>query len=173
MELDNARGWRPDIGEVLVGTVTGISKGWSEEGEKFYPIITIKPEGPARVAKVDKDGKALDEYETTSDPVAVHCFHAVLYARIVELRPELGERIGIKFVKATEKIKGQKKSTPSIYNVKIEGREANVWDVMEVDERAAKAAQKQQNQGRVLYEDAPNAEEPVVTATDADDDIPF
>lgn len=166
MNLENARGWRPEVGNVITGKVVDIARGWSDQKEAFYPIVTIEPENPVRVAKVDKFGKPLeDQYEKTTAPVAVHCFHTVLYMRVVELKPEIGERIGIKFAKDTVKDKNSKKgNTPAVYNVKIEGRASDVWDVMTVDPR--EAAAKARNVAAV-------PDVPVIENTDDTDDIPF
>lgn len=123
MNLENAEGWRPEVGEVLTGTVTDIARAWSDHKNGFYPIVTVKS---------DSGSSKIDE----GTEVAVHCFHTVLYNRVVELRPVIGERIGIKYVAATEKGGKGGNNKPAIYNVKIEGRSAEgVWDSMDTDPR--------------------------------------
>lgn len=149
MNLENAEGWRPEVGETLVGTVTDITRAWSDYKDGWYPIVTI--ESDKRSSKVE-DGTE----------VAVHCFHTVLFNRMVELMPKIGETIGIKYVAATEKDdkkKGQNK--PAIYNVRIEGRSADVWGSMSADPRFTSTP-------TVTQESAA-----VEAVTQSDDDIPF
>lgn len=102
MELSYAEGWRPEEGDTLIGRVTEVATGRSQfGGGGKYPIITVQPEEGA--------------------PVAVHCFHAALKARVLDLKPMPGERIGVKFVG-----KRPHKTDPSLtvadYIVKVEGR---------------------------------------------------
>src|SRR6266487_2231880 len=117
MNLDTAEGWRPEVGDVIIGVVTDIARGFSDYRESYYPIVTIQP----------------DE----GSPVAVHCFHTVLLNRMVELKPKIGETIGIKFVKGSEKStdKGKRGNTASIYNVRVKGRsDSDIWNSMPQDE---------------------------------------
>lgn len=107
MDLSYAQGWVPDDGAVLVGTVTDIAMGWSDFMNGHYPIVTVQPE----------DG---------GDPVAVHGFHAALFSQLKQLRPEKGERIGIKY-EGQRPHKTNAKQTVAVYIVKIDGRTADVW----------------------------------------------
>lgn len=129
---DLPEGWRPEEGDVLVGTVLDVTKGWSDYTNDFYPIVVIQPKG--------KDKPA----------VSVHAFHAVLRNRLVELRPVAGETIGIKFGGVVKSKDG--KRDISTYNVKVEGRTADVWGDLGGTPREAAT---------------------VVTRDAADDDIPF
>lgn len=180
MNLDMAPAWRPVVGEVLVGKVLDISRGWSDQAEKYYPIITVKPESPVTRLKdgvTDNASTDAKDYEASADPVAVHAFHTVLYMRLTELRPTVGERVGIKYVKPTEKApknSGRKGNLPAIYNVKIDGRTADIWDAMEVDPRLATARARNEKvpDSAVEPDDyTPNRE--LGHDTTDDDDIPF
>jgi hypothetical protein len=146
MNLNYAEGWRPEEGDTLIGTVTDVSIGRSNFGGS-YPIVTVQPD----------DGTA---------EVAVHGFHAALRARFMELQPEPGERIGIKFV-AKEAHKSAPGQTVAKYIVRIEGRgTANVWGNLAADDKMAPVPQS----------DVPEGFTPVDTPPakpDADDDIPF
>lgn len=133
MDLEYAEGWRPNEGDTIIGEVVEIGKGWSDQSDSHYPIITIKPQ----------DG---------GDPVAVHCFHTTLYGRLLDLRPKVGERIGIKY-QGKDKTKDGKREVAK-YVVKMDrGADANaIWDSL----------------------DSPNAPKGGDSATPAtDDDIPF
>lgn len=134
MNLDNAEGWRPEVGEVIVGTVTDIARAFSEFKEGYYPIVTIEKE----------DG----------EQVAIHCFHTVLYNRVVELQPKVGEIIGIKYVSATEK--DGKKNKAAVYNVRVKGRSADIWASMPVDARLV-----------------PKPQDAAAVTENTEDDIPF
>lgn len=175
MNLEIAPAWRPTVGDVLVGEVTDVNRGWSDQAEKYYPIITVQPEKPARILKEGKENDSTDDkdFEYQEGPVAVHCFHTVLYMRMVELRPELGNRIGVKYVSATEKskVKGTKGNTPAIYNVRIDGRASDVWDAMEQDPRLVAA--KAKNAAAKAATDVPPLDLVVAQADVEDDDIPF
>lgn len=116
--LDYAEGWNPSEGDVLIGTITDLGLGWSDWRGGNYPIVTIQP---------DRDGAGNE-----LAPVALHCFHHSLFARVTALRPIVGERIGVKF-KGKSKTKDGKR-TVAQYVVRIEGRSAEdqqgFWDRM-------------------------------------------
>lgn len=157
MNLDTAEGWRPEAGDFLVGEVTDISRALNWNSDGYYPIVTIK---------VEKGTSGGNDVSDTL--VAVHCFHAILANRMVELRPKVGETIGVKFVRGSEKPKKKgEKHTPAVYNVRIKGRSADsIWDSMPSN--------------LPLKSDIPesdvnsNAEDFIAGAvTQEDDDIPF
>lgn len=148
MDLSYADGWRPEEGATLVGKVVSIDSGSSNYGGGTYPIVTVQPEGGG-------------------DPVAVHCFHAALKSRMMEARPNIGERIGIKFVG-----KRQHRTDPSLtvadYIVRVERQDAgNVWDRME-GRTPPTPAPAPRTDVPVDASDFAPAQQPL-----ADDDIPF
>lgn len=132
MELESIpEGWRPKDGDVIIGTVQEVTKGWSDYTDTYYPIVVIKPD----------DG----------DAVSVHAFHAVLRNRLTELRPVVGETLGIKYVGKQKSKDGKRDVT--VYIVKVEGRSGgNVWDEVE---------------------ETPRVASPVGSDVPTDDDIPF
>lgn len=103
MDFEYAEGWRPKDGDTLIGRVTDLSMGNSEYGS--YPIVTVQPE----------DG----------DAVAVHCFHTSLNNQMQQIRPRVGETVGIKF-KGKTKTKDGKREV-AVYVVKVKGRTVDVW----------------------------------------------
>jgi hypothetical protein len=107
MDLEYAEGWRPEPGDTVIGPILDLSQGWSDQTQTHYPIVTLHDD------KTDKD-------------VAVHCFHQVLRSKMNELRPMVGETIGIKFVEKRATKDGKREV--SVYNVKVKGRSANIWD---------------------------------------------
>ena len=111
-------GWRPKDGDVLIGSVTEVTRGWSDYADEYYPIVVVQPKG---------DGP----------PVAVHAFHQVLKNRLTELRPRIGEELGIKYVGQTRSKDG--KRTITVYIVKVNGRDntAEVWDSVDATPRVA------------------------------------
>ncbi len=74
-----APGWRPEVGDAVIGTVVDIDEALSNFGEGVYPVITI----------------ARDDDSTE---VAVHAFHTVLKHEVAKKRPQVGDRIGIKYL---------------------------------------------------------------------------
>lgn len=76
LDLQSAKGWRPKKGDELVGTLVSISRGWSDWASAFYPILTVEK----------GDGSL----------TSVHCFHSVLVNRVMDLKPRVGETVGIK-----------------------------------------------------------------------------
>lgn len=133
---DIPEGWRPEEGSKIVGKVIGVQKGWSDQGESYYPIIII-------------------DDELSGQKVSVHGFHFVLKDRLASLRPQLGERIGIKMGAKVPSKDGRR--SIQLYTVRIDGRAEDIWD----DIRSPRV-QKQGTQTSVP-----------VSAVDSDEDIPF
>lgn len=70
-------GWRPSPGDQLIGTVLDIDTRTSDYGEGVYPLLLV---------------------ETTDDKLyAVHAFHTVLKSELARRRPNIGDRIGIRY----------------------------------------------------------------------------
>lgn len=138
---------------MIVGTVEDIDIGWSDfRGD--YPILTIRATDGTKSANV-KPGEA----------VKLHCFHDVLYSRIMTLRPESGETVGVqfhgKFPHKTDRTK-----TVSRYTFKVAGRTA---DAAGLYDRMG-AGRVRQPQPQRVTPVTPHVPEP---DTPADDDIPF
>jgi hypothetical protein len=142
MDVAYAEGWRPEPGDVVIGVITDLSNGWSDQTQTNYPIVTLHDE------KTDKD-------------VAVHAFHQVLRSKLNELRPKVGETIGIKFVEKRPTKDGKREV--SIYNVKVKGRSANIWDTPVMAPPPVPSVVTQ----------SIDAVAPEDEGTGADDDIPF
>jgi hypothetical protein len=107
-ELEYAEGWKPDVGDLVLGKVTDVAMGWSDYRGQ-YPIITIAD-------------------EKTQQPVAVHGFHAGLFNQLMTLQPRVGERIAVKFVEKRPH-RSKPGQTVSVYRVKIQGRTGtDVWN---------------------------------------------
>lgn len=119
------QGWRPEPGDVLTGTVSGIEKGWSDYTNSFYPIVTVKQE----------DGTL----------TSVHCFHEILRQRMIDLRPEIGSEITVTC--------GERKPTKDgkrefqTYTVTVPGETgASTWDALGAQPaKAAQSAGQQQS----------------------------
>jgi hypothetical protein len=103
---DFAPGWRPQEGDKIIGQVIDLAQGWSDESESYYPIVTV-------------------HNEETDEDVAIHCFHFVLQKKMKELKPKVGERIGIIYKGKVPTKDG--KRTVAVYNVKIDGRTVDIW----------------------------------------------
>lgn len=144
LEQGLAAAWRPDQDDphTLIGEVVEITIGTTDYGR--YPIIVVRKE----------DG----------EEKAVHVFHSVLRNEVEKYRPNIGEKIGIKYLGDVATKPGSKYKSYKGYTVKVE-REAGAsfnWDAL---------GAAPDELGRVLYE---TAEEPVaVPAGAGDDDIPF
>src|SRR5262245_26201741 len=76
LDAEYAPAWRPEPGDKLIGAVTAIRTWTGPFGT--YPIVVIEP----------ADG---------SPPVSVHAFRQVLASQLAEIRPMIGELIGVKY----------------------------------------------------------------------------
>lgn len=145
LEQGNAPAWRPDKedADLLVGEVISIDRGQSEY--EPYPILTIARES---------DGTEL----------AVHGFHSVLKNELMKQQPQVGERIGIKYL--GEITTGQR---PYIgYRVKVDRSAATFsWATMGAPE-TTEAAYDPAADG---FQGAP--EPGTVPGDPGGDDIPF
>jgi hypothetical protein len=76
VDRDFADAWRPDPGGKLVGEIVelGSRAGYNDE---LYPIVTVRRD----------DGVEL----------AAHCFHTVLRNELAKIRPQVGQRIAIRY----------------------------------------------------------------------------
>ena len=100
-EYVQSEGWKPKPGVVMEGEVLDISSGYSTYKDENYPILTIQP--------------------AEGEPKDVHCFHEVLRNKILQLRPQVGEKVGIKYLGKTKK-KGNTKEEVATYIVRVKGR---------------------------------------------------
>lgn len=71
-----AEAWRPKAGEKIVGEVIDVDSRTTEYGT--YPIVTLRTD----------EGTEL----------AIHGFHTVLKSEFSKARPEVGDRIGVKYL---------------------------------------------------------------------------
>ena len=138
--------WRPDQDDpaTLVGQVISIDVGESDYGR--YPIIVVRKE----------DGE-----EKT-----VHGFHSVLQSELMKKRPQIGEKVGLKFLGdvpgATRSYKG--------YRVEVEREHGASFDW-----NAIGAPADEDSIGRVVYDEIkePASDSVTVPAGAGDDDLPF
>lgn len=114
-DLTNAPGWRPEPGDSIIGKVVGIDQGWSDEGNDYYPILTIQP--------------------AKGDAVSVHCFHQILKAKVLGSRPQVGAEIGIKFEGKVDTKDGRRQV--AVYAVRIDGGTADPYAGMVAPERTS------------------------------------
>src|SRR5205085_256955 len=75
LDADFAPAWKPEPGEKLVGEIVSISE--REGGFGRYPIVTLRSDDGAEIA--------------------VHAFRTVLASKLAEVRPKVGERLGVKY----------------------------------------------------------------------------
>lgn len=142
---ENAAGWRPDEGAILVGRVVKVDLGWSDYTGSHYPIVTVQPD--------------------QGDPVAVHAFHTALRARLTMLKPMAGEKIGFKYHGKRPTKDGRRQV--ATYTVKIEGRDADVWGALSAAPPTPPAGFTPRT-----VEDTPIPPTSELTPVE-DDDIPF
>ena len=135
--------WRPDQDDpdTLIGEVVDIEVGTSDYGR--YPILVVR--------KDDGEEKS------------VHGFHSVLQNELVKHKPQVGERVGIKYLGDVPTKPGSPFKSYKGYRVKIE-RETGVafnWNQIKTDPEADI--------------DYSQVEEPVTVPVGANDDdsIPF
>lgn len=134
--------WRPDQEDspILIGKVVDIQQGTTDYGP--YPLLVVERE----------DGTE----------VAVHGFQTVLKNELIRQRPQIGERIGIKYLGEQKTKPGSKFKSFIGYRVKVD-RQAGEFDWSKIG----------------VIEEMPESEpsverEPVTVPDDAgDDQIPF
>lgn len=140
--------WRPDQddADTLIGEVVDIQIGTSDYGQ--YPIIVIRQE----------DGTEK----------AVHGFHSVLQNELMKHRPNVGERVGIKFLGDVPTKPGSPYKSYKGYRVQVERDKGATFDWGKLG-----AAEEPDVGGRVVYDEV-NQRPPVTVPEGAgDDDIPF
>ncbi len=81
LNMRTAKGWQPEVGDVVSGTIVHISAAKSEYGT--YPVVTIAAE--------------TDDPETM-EYVAVHAFHHTLKRDLISIMPEVGQKMTITYV---------------------------------------------------------------------------
>lgn len=170
-DMQVPEGWRPEPGDVLVGTVEDVDIGWSDfRGE--YPILTIKAGNGTKCANTEP-----------GDTVKVHCFHDVLFSRVATLRPVMGETVGVQF-HGQQPHKTKPSQTVSHYTFKVQGRGADAAALYDrLGSGRSRTPQRQQErqagQGFQSRADVPADTrdfEPAGTQgtlDQGDDDIPF
>jgi len=136
-------GWRPEEGDLVIGKILSMTKGWSDYQQSYYPILVI-------------------HNELTDEDIAIHGFHFVMLDRLTSLRPKVGERIGIKMGPKIP-LKGNPKQSVQTYTIKVDGRSEDIdWDDIQ-----SPRTQPTSEQDRLRQTSIP------VTDVQSDDDIPF
>lgn len=97
MNAPDPEGWRPEVGDVVIGTIDEVTTGNGDFGE--YPLLIIE--------------KADGEF------IAVHAFHSVLRNEIESLQPSEGDEIGVKYLGKKEPKGGLKKGMSPFENYKV------------------------------------------------------
>jgi hypothetical protein len=80
INIRSARGWRPEPGQTIVGTVKHISARESEYGK--YPVVTLA---------ADTDDPEAVDY------VAINAFHSTLKRGLYEVKPQAGTRLAVTY----------------------------------------------------------------------------
>ncbi len=141
--------WRPDQedADVLIGEVIDIEVGQSDYGQ--YPILVIRCD----------DG----------EEKAVHGFHSVLVNELKKHRPNVGERVGIKYLGDVETKPGSKFRSYKGYRVKVERDKGQTFDWGRLNDG------EEDQSGHIIYDSAANGQQQPVTVPEGagDDDIPF
>ena len=70
--------WRPQVGETLIGEVVSIGERNSQFGEDVYPLLTVRTD----------EGRELH----------FHAFHTVARQELASQKPQIGDRIGIRYL---------------------------------------------------------------------------
>lgn len=137
--------WRPDQDDpdTLIGEVVEIEVGTSDYGR--YPILIVR---------------------TADGEKAVHGFHSVLQNELMKHQPQVGERVGIKYLGDVPTRPGSKFKSYKGYRVKVERDTASTFDWNRIGTAEDEIA------GHVIYEQS-QAEPVTVPAGAGDDDLPF
>lgn len=140
--------WRPDQEDAdkLIGEVIDIEVGNSEYGR--YPIVVVRQD----------DGTEK----------AVHGFHSVLQSELMKNRPQVGERVGIKYLGDVETKPGSKFKSYKGYVVRVERAQGTTFDWNTIGNG------QEDPSGHIIYDQVQAQPEPVTVPDDAGgDEIPF
>ncbi len=74
----SVEGWRPEIGQELIGTIVRMDERQTDDYPDPYPILTIKP--------------------IEGDLIAFHAFHTVAKTELAGQEPQVGDEIGIRYL---------------------------------------------------------------------------
>lgn len=96
LDRDYAPAWRPDPGDKLIGEVVELSQREGAYGT--YPIVTVR--------------------QDSGEELALHAFHTVAQNELAKARPQIGERIAIKY--AGQRLGGDGKSKYHAYKVAVD-----------------------------------------------------
>jgi len=135
--------WRPDQedSDTLIGEVVDIQVGTSDYDP--YPLIVIRTD--------------------LGEEKAVHGFHTVLKNELLRKKPQIGERIGIKYLGEQKTKPGSKFSSFIGYRVQVDRQMGEFdWSKMGQIEEELEA-----------YTPPPKADPVTVPADAGDDDVPF
>jgi hypothetical protein len=118
--VGEATGWRPEVGDQLMGTVLEVKITHSDVSDRDYPIVFV--------------------LTPDNNVTAVHCFQTTLFNEVINQRPERGDKF---FVKRMEDGEATRKgwNAPIIYTVGVEkpqGTAASVWERLGGPTTAAK-----------------------------------
>lgn len=134
--------WRPDQddADTIIGVVTGIDRADGDWGP--YPIVFIR--------------------QDNGTEKSVHAFRSVLKSELQKKQPQIGERIGIKYL---GEVKGANRSYIG-YRVELERANGATFDWNSLGN-----APLEDSIGRVVYDEK---QDPVTVPAEAgDDDLPF
>lgn len=138
---------RPDDPAVLVGEVINIDIGSSDYGE--YPIIVVR---------------------TSDGDKSVHAFKTVLRNELMRQRPQIGQRLGIKYLGEQASKPGSKYKSYTNYRVEVERNKGATFDWTTLGEGS-----EDDQSGHIIYDRIESPEPQKVTVPDdaGDDDVPF
>lgn len=153
------QGWRPNPGDEVIGVMVDGAVAHGAWGS--YPVLTLQQDSEPGA----KDGAGAR--------VDIHCFHDVLQRRMMELRPQHGERVRVRYL-GTKKSQDDRR-TISLYTVEVAGRGVDPFAAFEREQmQAVMAGQAPAPQAAVVPAEPSQAELPPVERPGAPaDDIPF
>jgi hypothetical protein len=117
-----AEAWRPEPGDALIGEVVDLDERDSEYGDVPYPIVTV----------LTDDG----------NEVAFHGFHTIARRELAKKQPQVGERIGIKYIGPASTTKAGM-SPAQLYKIVVEREESKKtvdWERIGAEADAADGA---------------------------------
>lgn len=149
-------------GDTISGKVVDVTEAWSDQRQNgsWYPLLTLDL----------KDGEVTG-YSHEVVELKVHCFGAVLYNEVMRHKPEVGETIRITY-KGTGEAKKRDQNPPELYSLRVEGRTDQAQRAYGRIEASQPTSGVTQARSTGTAE-APEPEQPELSATDGDEDIPF
>lgn len=113
-----SEGWKPEAGDFIIGTMEGLSAGWSDYKQGKYPIITLKCTEAGSILPDAAEGV---NGEQVGQSISIHAFQTTLERMLIETQPKVGETV--KITCGGKRATRDGKRSVMLYRLEVPGRE--------------------------------------------------